>query len=40
MVKTAISIERPLCDAADATALELNVFRSQVIVIAMQEYLR
>ncbi len=35
-----ISIERPLCDAADAIALELNVSRSQVFVIAMQEYLR
>jgi len=32
-----ISIERPLCDAADAIALELNVSRSQVYVIAMQE---
>lgn len=35
-----ISIERPLFDAADAIALELNVSRSQVFVIAMQEYLR
>ena len=39
-VKMVISIERPLCDAADAIALELNVSRSQVFVIAMQEYPR
>lgn len=39
-VKMVISIERPLFDAADAIALELNVSRSQVFVIAMQEYLR
>ena len=39
-VRTAISLEKPLCDAADAIALELNVSRSQVFVIAMQEYPR
>lgn len=39
-VKTAISLERALFDAADLVAHELNVPRSRVFVIALQEYLR
>lgn len=39
-VKTAISLEGTLFDAADLVAQELNVSRSRVFVIALQEYLR
>jgi metal-responsive CopG/Arc/MetJ family transcriptional regulator len=39
MVKTAISIDKPLFDAADAAARELDIPRSRVFVIALQEYL-
>jgi metal-responsive CopG/Arc/MetJ family transcriptional regulator len=39
-VKTAISIDKPLFEQADAVARELNIPRSRVFVIALQEYLR
>jgi len=39
-VKTAISIQEPLFKEVDALAREMRVSRSQLFVLAVQEYLR
>lgn len=39
-VKTAISIQEPLFKEVDALAREMSISRSQVFVLAVQEYLR
>jgi metal-responsive CopG/Arc/MetJ family transcriptional regulator len=39
-VKTAISIQEPLFHEVDALAREMSISRSQLFVLAVQEYLR
>ncbi len=39
-IKTAISIQRPLFEQAQELALELKIPRSQVFVLALQDYIR
>jgi metal-responsive CopG/Arc/MetJ family transcriptional regulator len=39
-VKTAISIQEPLFKKAEALARELNISRSRLFVLAVEEYIR
>ena len=39
-IKTAISIQRPLFEQAQELALELKIPRSQVFVLALQDFIR
>jgi metal-responsive CopG/Arc/MetJ family transcriptional regulator len=39
-IKTAISIQEPLFKEVDALAREMSISRSQLFVLAVQEYLR
>ncbi len=39
-IKTAISIQRPLFEQAQELALELKIPRSQLFVLALQDFIR
>jgi metal-responsive CopG/Arc/MetJ family transcriptional regulator len=39
-IKTAISIEEPLLQRANALASELNISRSRLIALALEEFLK
>ncbi|HOG45206.1 MAG TPA: hypothetical protein PLJ35_10425 [Anaerolineae bacterium] len=39
-VKTAVSIEEPLLERAEALAREMRVSRSRLFVLALEEYIR
>lgn len=39
-IKTAISIEEPLFEQAEAAAREMNISRSRLYALALEEYLR